>query len=418
MSTRKLLIRNLTLPAIAFGVFLSSPLIAQVKIGSNPTVIGANNNLEAEATDGSKVVVTKDRGLVGIGIDTPGLRLHVMENAAPVFGSSIAAFGRPGNKFLLFETMATNGGYNGLVRQGDSHIIFSPDGDVNVDANNGLVIAPWSLNPNSPGLKIMENGNVGIGTALPPAKLSVFGGLAYFGIDPIPNIGNMTQGTSTTDGIIFQNQNGALSDGAIVVQRSGASNYSPMYITRNGALGSAAGFLATFSVNGTLVGSISTNAATTFFNTTSDVRLKENIKSTQYSLSDLMKIKVSDYNYKSDKAKKRSTGFIAQDLFKIYPEAVTVGGQNASTEPWTVDYGKLTPLLVKAIQEQQAQIAALKAENEQFRKQSTEVTTLNNNFKKQVSTIEALAAKLADLEAKLLISSANAGGSSANVKGK
>ena len=35
-------------------------------------------------------------------------------------------------------------------------------------------------------------------------------------------------------------------------------------------------------------------------------------------------------------------------------EAVTKGGEDASTNPWTVDYGKVTPLLVNAIQDQQA----------------------------------------------------------------
>jgi len=42
-------------------------------------------------------------------------------------------------------------------------------------------------------------------------------------------------------------------------------------------------------------------------------------------------------------------------------EAVTVDGANANENPWGVDYGKITPLLVKAIQEQQAEIEALKA---------------------------------------------------------
>jgi hypothetical protein len=59
--------------------------------------------------------------------------------------------------------------------------------------------------------------------------------------------------------------------------------------------------------------------------------------------------------------------FVAQELYEVLPSAVTVGGEDAKTNPWMVDYSKLTPLLVKAVQdlkkiieEQQLQIDQLK----------------------------------------------------------
>lgn len=64
----------------------------------------------------------------------------------------------------------------------------------------------------------------------------------------------------------------------------------------------------------------------------------------------------------NDPNKTLTQGVVAQDLYKIYPQAVSVGGDNPATQPWAVDYGRLTPLLVRAIQEQQAEIEALKAE--------------------------------------------------------
>ena len=48
------------------------------------------------------------------------------------------------------------------------------------------------------------------------------------------------------------------------------------------------------------------------------------------------------------------TGFIAQELYEIFPNAVTKPAN--AEDMWSVDYGKVTPLLVKAIQEQQATI--------------------------------------------------------------
>jgi hypothetical protein len=52
----------------------------------------------------------------------------------------------------------------------------------------------------------------------------------------------------------------------------------------------------------------------------------------------------------------RSKGFYAQELYEIYPEAVSVGSDEltesgALKNPWGIDYGKLTPVLVKALQE-------------------------------------------------------------------
>ncbi|SEJ69099.1 hypothetical protein SAMN04487995_5952 [Dyadobacter koreensis] len=54
-------------PAILVGSMLFSPnLFAQVKIGTIPTMIEANSNLEVEATNGKKVIAHKDNGSVVI----------------------------------------------------------------------------------------------------------------------------------------------------------------------------------------------------------------------------------------------------------------------------------------------------------------------------------------------------------------
>ncbi|RLD20925.1 MAG: hypothetical protein DRI69_05290 [Bacteroidetes bacterium] len=87
--------------------------------------------------------------------------------------------------------------------------------------------------------------------------------------------------------------------------------------------------------------------------TTSDQRLKHRISSTQYGLKDLMAIQVKDYYYQSDDSGTQETGFLAQQLYQHYPDAVDVGGEDVTKEPWGVAYGKLSPLLVKSIQDQQ-----------------------------------------------------------------
>lgn len=129
-------------------------------------------------------------------------------------------------------------------------------------------------------------------------------------------------------------------------------------------------FISFQRTNGAEIGAIrqvTTNGVD--YNTTSDERLKTNITPTAKGLQDLMQIEVKDYVYKEDMDKPQ-TGFIAQQVFEHYPSAVSVGGDDAKTDPWMMDYGKLTPLLVKAVQdqqqlisEQQAQIETLKEQN-------------------------------------------------------
>ena len=92
---------------------------------------------------------------------------------------------------------------------------------------------------------------------------------------------------------------------------------------------------------------------------TSDKRFKNNIKPLSVGLNELLKIQPSEYNWNQSPI--ISKGFIAQDLYKIYPDAVYKPKDETDlSDPWSVDYGKLTPLLVKAIQDQQKIIEGLR----------------------------------------------------------
>jgi hypothetical protein len=102
----------------------------------------------------------------------------------------------------------------------------------------------------------------------------------------------------------------------------------------------------------------------------SDRRLKENIEETRWCVDDLMKIKVRDYDYKAtpeDRRTSKETGFIAQELQEVYPEAA-FGNEygDISKEPMTVAPDKLIPLMVKSIQDQQNIINELKQKIEKL----------------------------------------------------
>jgi hypothetical protein len=111
----------------------------------------------------------------------------------------------------------------------------------------------------------------------------------------------------------------------------------------------------------TRLGWISREGEKVIYSETSDRRLKDGIVDAPYALDRLMKIPVRKFYFKSDSAKRLEDGFIAQELYEVYPEAVSKPDTEEGT--WGVDYGRLSPIIVKSIQDQQATIEELKAEN-------------------------------------------------------
>src|ERR1700757_1787001 len=228
-------------------------------------------------------------------------------------------------------------------------------------------------------------GNVGIGLTGPQVPLHVDGEIY---VSPGGVTGSFWNGTANIGG--FQiNPSGYLG-----AQRDAGAG---VHVAKTTAYTNVN--LEIFSISGAAIGSIAVNSAGTgvVFNTGSDIRLKENIRPTAMGLDDLMRIQVSDFNFKS-KPGRTETGFIAQQLYTVLPDAVTVGGANPVVEPWTVDYGRVTPLLTRAMQEQQAEIEALK---EQAKKQDAAFKAENAALKSENAKLEAENAKLQDANQKL-----------------
>ena len=125
-------------------------------------------------------------------------------------------------------------------------------------------------------------------------------------------------------------------------------------------------FQAFLNSSGTVAGSIAHTAiTTTAYQTSSDLRLKENIQDSELGLEKVSQIKVRSFDWKEDSSH-TDYGFVAQELYGVFPEAVGKGSDGDLTEDgkgtWQVEYGRLTPLLVKAIQELKADLDAAKAE--------------------------------------------------------
>ena len=88
-------------------------------------------------------------------------------------------------------------------------------------------------------------------------------------------------------------------------------------------------------------------------NSTSDVKLKENIHSIKDPLDKIMKINGVGFRWKDNKDE--AIGVIAQDIEEVIPEVVKISGDTK-----TVNYNGLIGVLIEAVKEQQRQIEELK----------------------------------------------------------
>jgi hypothetical protein len=112
---------------------------------------------------------------------------------------------------------------------------------------------------------------------------------------------------------------------------------------------------------GNVIGSISSNTTNAQFNTSSDYRLKKDLKDFN-ALDVLLNMKLYDFAWKLNDS--RMYGVMAHELKEILPYAV-IGekdelDENNNIKSQGVDYSLLTPILAKAIQEQQCTINTLK----------------------------------------------------------
>jgi hypothetical protein len=204
---------------------------------------------------------------------------------------------------------------------------------------NEIVIGNWAQGNgsnsvtlgNSSITKSILRGKVGIGTTSPSNLLDISSSDA--------TSLSITSSTSDNNGMLVLNANSNTSTWT-------DNNHEFIY----------------FQKQGTNIGSVKnvgSNAVT--YNTSSDYRLKEDFQNFS-GLSLVSKMKVYDYAWKSDKS--RMYGFKAHELQSVVPYLVSGKKDEVGSDGkpifQMVDYSKLTPVLVKALQEQQEEIDSLK----------------------------------------------------------
>jgi hypothetical protein len=164
-------------------------------------------------------------------------------------------------------------------------------------------------------------------------------------------------------GVGVYNVNAYSSCGAhIEIGSNAASGWSNMYLNRAWSAGQDDRQIA-FLVNGSTVGTITSNASSTSYVTSSDYRLKHDIAPMTGALAKVQALKPCTYKWNVDGS--AGDGFIAHELAEVCPTAVhgekDAVNEDGSIKPQGVDTSFLVATLTAAIQEQQALITQLTA---------------------------------------------------------
>ena len=107
---------------------------------------------------------------------------------------------------------------------------------------------------------------------------------------------------------------------------------------------------------------------TAYSTTVSDLRLKKDVEIIKNSLDILDKLNGYTFTYKKDD--KKSAGVVAQEVEKVFPQAVLEKGlpylSKDEEKPdvyKTVEYDQIVGLLVQAVKELKAEVDSLKGDN-------------------------------------------------------
>jgi hypothetical protein len=370
-----------TAPAITFSNTLTSASLACVfglATANNHFITGtapgdmaiANQSTSPGAiifgTDTFEKMRMSSNGNFGIATSSPATKLDVsgtirsISQTDPTSGVGMELFYRAADTSSYIQSYdRTNGAWRDVKIYGNT-LYFGSQG-----TNN---------------LTITSAGNVGIGTSSPQSLLQV-GNFSnnsiltlaadassvssiYFGdgtgaalyrgfVEYAHETDTMRIGTSSTERMRITSGGNVLIGttstallGIATIQYGTNSTSNPTLLVRNG--GGNAAFISFSDSDGatTLFGWIVRSGSGVNYASASDYRLKQDFK--DYNALELISaIKTYDYEWKSDKS--RNYGVLAHELQEVIPYAVT--GEKDGEQMQGVDYSKIVPILVKAIQE-------------------------------------------------------------------
>jgi len=264
--------------------------------------------------------ITGDNHRVGIGVTDPGEKLDLRGGNFRVGGFNT------GSDFGAIFTPADSASYWHIYNDAGGHLAFGRSATIG----------------SSEKMRIDSSGNVGIGTTSPGALFHVQESGTGAGI------GGIITETTTQNG-----------NAGIRFRTDGTDRWAITTIGTNGSdlrIRDADGSADRIQIDSS--GDLHCDQDVVAFSSTpSDKKLKTNVKNIDYGLDTIMKLKPKQYDWKTDD--RHDIGFIAQEVEQVIPEIVK-DKKHFDKEIKTLNYEKLTAVLIKAVQEQQVQIEELK----------------------------------------------------------
>jgi hypothetical protein len=308
-------------------------------------------------TDQGTTVVDIDttNSRVGIGTTSPSNILSLGGGAAQTFWMERnTTSNTAGNGLTVQASGATSGATN---KNGGNLTLSSGISTGSGTSNINFNVFPGTAgsttdNTATTAMTITGAGYVGIGTTAPLRALNVVGS---FGL-----------GSSLTNaGVAMQTNSGV---GQIFGINIDNNTWNPLEFSTGGGTPSVyldtSGHVGigttspsyTMHVNGSVAG-------TSAYVNLSDIRHKKNIEPLLAGLKTVEQLKPVTFEWKNPKAdggmQGKQIGFIAQDVEKVLPSVVLTEDNADKTK--SMKYAEIIPILVKAIQEQQQEIRAMKA---------------------------------------------------------
>jgi hypothetical protein len=232
-----------------------------------------------------------------------------------------------------------------------------------VGPTNGVAYVSGSSNAYRAELALEANGQFTGSFVANPSASSSYGGIGTSLVGITTSSTDFVIATSNTErlrvntsGHVLIGQTSASGSTNGIYMRPGVE--SGFIVTNDIALQlsrlSSTGDIQSFYSGNTRVGTISVSGSNTSYNTSSDYRLKDDFK--DFNGIDLIsKIRTYDFKWKLDDT--RNYGVIAHEIEEIIPYVVM--GEKDGEFYQGVDYSKLVPVLIKAIQELSAKVSAL-----------------------------------------------------------
>jgi hypothetical protein len=369
---------------------------------TNVLAFGAGGTTERARIDSS--------GNLGIGTSSPGAKLEVSVGRAATVNSGIFSTSGTGvvgdqNRVLVKNVNTLAGANLGVGIGGYLEASASNKASLLLFYDNGTATTE--------GARLDSSGNLGLGTTSPlmPIQVSNYGGLdgntntfivrnnVYYDVVDARKE-SIKAGFSTeieldndTGSIVFRTTSSSAAGANVAVtttERARITSDGNLLVGTNDAAQGSGNGNKLVSGGGVWVVNAATADGFSYYNSSaaayrfyvnsagtisatnttisaiSDQRLKENIQDLDVGLDKIMALKPRKFDWKAGKGKniKGDRGWIAQEFEQVFPDMIDEWKDPApeGEDPYKSVRADLIPVLVKAIQEQQAMINELKAE--------------------------------------------------------